>query len=103
LGEFDIVLALGLVHHLDDKEARDLSRMGHKALRAGGRMITMHGCYPTQSAAARYSLSRDRGRFVRNEMQYLELAHDRFSDVRATLREDSMRIPYTLLFMECTR
>lgn len=104
LGEFDIVLALALLHHLADDEARDLFRMGYTALRPGGRLITMDGCYTAdQSAAARYLLSRDRGRFVRTQSEYLKLARERFDDVRSVLRDDALRIPYTTLFMVCVR
>jgi cyclopropane fatty-acyl-phospholipid synthase-like methyltransferase len=102
LGTFDIVLALGLVHHLEDAEAKDLFRLGHTALKPGGRMITMDGCYvEKQSIAKRYFLSRDRGRFVRTQEQYERLAHASFQDVRAELRHDVLRIPYTTLFLEC--
>jgi hypothetical protein len=67
-------------------------------------MITMDGCYTTaQSAAARYLLSRDRGRFIRTESDYLKLAGEWFSDVRPALRNDALRIPYTTLFMVCVR
>jgi cyclopropane fatty-acyl-phospholipid synthase-like methyltransferase len=104
LGEFDIVLALGLVHHLSDSEALDLFRMGYTALRPGGRLITMDGCYtPDQSAAARYLLSRDRGRHIRTQTEYLKLAGEWFSEVHPTLRNDALRIPYTTLFMVCVR
>jgi cyclopropane fatty-acyl-phospholipid synthase-like methyltransferase len=104
LGAFDIVLALGLTHHLEDDEARDLFRLGHTALKPGGRMITMDGVYyPGQSAAKRYMLSRDRGRFIRTQDEYLKLAHSWFPDVKAHVREDVLRIPYTTLVLECTR
>lgn len=104
LGAFDIVLALGLVHHLNDLEAQDLFRAGQAALKPAGRMITNDGCYaPGQSFTERYLLSRDRGRFVRTREQYLELAGGRFSRVTAHLREDLLRIPYTHLIMECVR
>lgn len=104
LGEFDIVLALGLVHHLDDSEARDLFRMAHSALCKGGRLITMDGCYtPEQSSAARYLLSRDRGRYIRTQAEYLSLAGERFNEVQPHLRHDALRIPYTTLFMVCVR
>ncbi len=103
-GVFDIVLAFGLTHHLDDSEAQDLFRLAHTALKPGGRMITHDGCYvPGQSAAKRYLLSRDRGRFVRTQEQYERLARSSFSDVKSDLREDVLRIPYTTLIMVCTR
>ncbi len=104
LGAFDIVLALGLVHHLDDDEARDLFRLGHTALKPGGRLVTNDGCYTAnQSSAERYLLSRDRGRFVRTEVQYLELAHSWFPNVLSHVRTDVLRIPYTHLILECVR
>src|SRR5690606_18649060 len=42
---FDIVLAFGILHHLDDPEAQDLFRLAFKALRPGGRLFTLDGCY----------------------------------------------------------
>jgi cyclopropane fatty-acyl-phospholipid synthase-like methyltransferase len=103
-GAFDIVLALGLVHHLDDPESQDLFRLGHTALKPGGRMITNDGCYvPGQSAAKRYLLSRDRGQFVRTQEKYERLARSSFNHVQSDLREDVLRIPYTHLIMVCTR
>jgi len=104
VGAFDIVLALGVVHHLDDSEALDLFRLGHSALKPGGRMITHDGCYvPHQSAVKRYLLSRDRGQFVRTQEQYERLARSSFNQVESDLREDVLRIPYTHLIMVCTR
>jgi cyclopropane fatty-acyl-phospholipid synthase-like methyltransferase len=104
LGEFDVALALGILHHLADDEARDLFRMAYSVLRAGGRLITMDGCYtPDQSDAARFLLSRDRGRFVRTPSQYIDLAKECFNDVKPVVRHDVLRIPYTTIFMVCTR
>jgi cyclopropane fatty-acyl-phospholipid synthase-like methyltransferase len=101
---FDIVLALGIVHHLDDSEATDLFRIGQTALKAGGRMITLDGCYtPTQSETKRYLLSRDRGQFVRTQDDYVKLAEKWFTTIEPHLREDLLRIPYTHLILECVR
>jgi SAM-dependent methyltransferase len=103
-GAFDIVLALGLVHHLDDAEAQDLFRLAYAALKPGGRLITNDGCYKAkQSAATRYLLSRDRGEYVRSQEEYEKLAHSCFSEVRSHIREDVLLIPYTHLIMECVR
>ncbi len=103
-GAFDIVLALGLIHHLDDSEASDLFRLGHTALKPGGRMITNDGCYaPKQSATERYFLSRDRGEYIRAQAEYEKLAHSWFPEVHSHIRQDVLRIPYTHLIMECVR
>ena len=67
-------------------------------------MITNDGCYaPGQSAAKRFLLSRDRGRYVRTEREYLELAARYFGKVKPNIREDVLRIPYTHLILECIR
>ncbi len=102
--DFDIVLAQGVLHHLDDAEARRLFRLAHAALKPGGRLVTLDGVYvPGQSRVARLLLSRDRGKFVRHEQGYRELAEGVFDDVGSAVRHDLLNIPYTLLVLDCTK
>jgi SAM-dependent methyltransferase len=99
---FDVVLALGVLHHLDDDEAVELFRLAARCLRPGGRLVTIDGCYRDgQPAIARYLLSRDRGRNVRTEPGYTELASRVFGRVEATLFDDLLRFPYTHLSLRC--
>ena len=101
---FDIVMAIGVLHHLDDSEARQLIDIAWRALKKGGRLVTYDGCYVRdQSRAAKYLLSRDRGQFVRDERGYTGLASSRFDKVRPSIRHDLLRIPYTHIIMECTK
>jgi SAM-dependent methyltransferase len=101
-GEFDIVLAFGILHHLDDPEALQLFRLAARGLRPGGRLFTLDGCYvPGQSRVARWLLARDRGKNVRTEDEYLRLARTVYADVRPAIRHDLFRIPYTILVLEC--
>ena len=101
---FDIAIASGVLHHLDDAEALQLFRIAHTSLKPGGRLVTFDGCYAeSQSPLSRYLLSRDRGRFVRTREGYLGLASQVFVDVRSSVRDDLLRIPYTHLILECTR
>jgi 2-polyprenyl-3-methyl-5-hydroxy-6-metoxy-1,4-benzoquinol methylase len=103
-GTFQIVLALGLLHHLDDTEASELFRLGFNLLKPGGRLITTDICItPGQSFLARYLLERDRGRFVRDESQYTALARTCFKDVTPHVRKGLLWLPYTHLIMECVR
>lgn len=103
-GTYDLVLANGVVHHLDDKEAVDLFQLARTALKIGGRLVTLDGCYvPGQSRIARYLLSRDRGQNVRDEGGYLALARQVFESVTPHVRHDLLRIPYTLLILECSQ
>jgi SAM-dependent methyltransferase len=101
---FDIVLASGLLHHLDDEEGEQLFRIALAALRPGGRFVTLDGCYvDDQSPIARFLISRDRGRFVRDQQGYLGIATKVFSNIRPFVRHDLLRIPYTHLIMECVK
>lgn len=99
---FDLVLANGVLHHLDDQEAATLLSIAKAALKPNGRLVTLDGCYVEgQSAIARYLLERDRGRFVREKIGYTSLAGSVFRLVEAHIRHDLMRIPYSHIIMEC--
>jgi cyclopropane fatty-acyl-phospholipid synthase-like methyltransferase len=103
-GAFDIVLANGILHHLTDDEARSLLALATKAMTPGGRLVTLDGCYtPKQRLVKKLLLASDRGKFVRTEPAYLELARNAFRDIRPTVVEDLLRIPYTHLIMECSK
>src|SRR5579872_6038562 len=45
IGAFDKVLALGILHHLDDTEVRDLFGLAKSRLKPGGCLITFDSCY----------------------------------------------------------
>lgn len=101
-GSFDLVIAHGVLHHLDDGAARTLLRVARRALRPGGRLVTFDGCFTDgQSLAARLFLSLDRGRHVRARDAYERLARSEFDHVKSFVRHDFIRLPYTHLIMEC--
>jgi 2-polyprenyl-3-methyl-5-hydroxy-6-metoxy-1,4-benzoquinol methylase len=101
---FDVVLALGIVHHLDDAEALQLFQIAYCALKQGGKLVTFDGVYSDgQSTASRWLLSKDRGEYVRSETEYVGIASQIFSNVRPSVRHDLLRIPYTHLILECFR
>jgi cyclopropane fatty-acyl-phospholipid synthase-like methyltransferase len=101
-GQFDIVLAVGVVHHLDDAQAKNMFTMASRALSSGGRLITLDGCYTTpQSAIVRRLLDNDRGESVRTEPAYRAIAESVFPKVTSSIRQDMFRIPYTVIVMEC--
>jgi len=100
---FDLVVMTGLLHHLDDAQAAAALAVARKALRPGGRLITLDGVFvPEQSRAARWMLKRDRGQFVRELPAYLRLAGASFPTVVPHVLHRMIRIPYTHLILECT-
>jgi len=100
--KFDVVIAHGVLHHLDDDAAATLFGVARRALKPGGRLVTFDGCFAEdQSALARLFLSLDRGRHVRSREGYERLARSGFDEVKCFVRHDLIRIPYTHLIMEC--
>jgi SAM-dependent methyltransferase len=100
---FDVVIARGVLHHLDDDEARALFALAKQGLRAGGRVVTIDACYAVgQSPFAKALIDRDRGQSVRDEAGYRALAKAAFNDVKTVVRHDLMRVPYTHCLLEAT-
>ncbi|MCB4364624.1 methyltransferase domain-containing protein [Hydrogenophaga taeniospiralis] len=103
LPKFDRVLALGVLHHLDDGQAREVFSLAHKALEDNGRMIAIDPCLADdQSAIARYLISKDRGQNVRDAEAYATLANGSFPRVHGEIHHRRW-IPYTHWIMECSK
>lgn len=100
---FDTVLAIGVIHHLNDTEALQLFELAKSALKPSGRLITFDNCYvEAQSKVARYLISLDRGKYVRKKEEYLSIAAKVFTDIKVSIHYDLLRVPYTHIIMECT-
>ena len=100
---FDIVMANGVLHHLDDAGATALLGIAQHALQKQGRFVSLDGCYvPDQPTVARWLIDRDRGKFVRTPDAYVALARKSFGTVSMCIRSDLIRIPYTHIIMECS-
>ncbi|RJQ68731.1 MAG: class I SAM-dependent methyltransferase [Desulfobacteraceae bacterium] len=100
---FDIVLVLGVLHHLDDEVAVGVLRLANQALGPGGRLLTVDPCLELgQNPIARFLIRIDRGQNVRTRTGYTSLASAVFESPRVEVRHNAW-IPYTHCFMECTR
>ncbi len=99
---FDIALALGMLHHLSDRDATALLTTLATLLKPGGRLITTDGAFAAgQHWMARWLLRADRGRFVRDVDEYAQLARGVFDRVDVHVHHDLLRLPYTHIIMEC--
>lgn len=100
---YDLVLAVGVLHHLDDEAVLQLLRLAKAALKAGGRLVTIDPCFDhAQNPIARFLVSKDRGQNVRSAGQYRELAFNVFDQVAGEVKHRTW-IPYTHWIMECTK
>ena len=103
LPKFDVVLAIGVLHHLDDREARHVMQLANQCLEFGGRLVSIDPCFADkQNPVARFLISRDRGQNVRTQEGYRSIPEGIFSTVQGELRHRAW-IPYTHWLMECVK
>lgn len=96
LGPFDRVIATGVLHHLDDGDARALWRLARSVLAPGGRAVSVDPCFHDgQHPIARWLAANDRGQAVRRPDDYAALARESFDDVRVDVFTDLLRVPYS--------
>ncbi len=102
--QFDIIIGFGLLHHLDDEEAKKMVKRAKDSLLPGGRLVTLDGVYhDNQSVISKFLIDKDRGRNVRNEQDYRGLFKDIFNATDIAIRKDILRVPYSLIIASSPR
>ena len=103
LPKFDVVIASGVLHHMDDDTLINFFKLAVQALKDGGRLVTIDPCYTLdQNFIARFLISKDRGQNVRDEISYKIFASQTFKNVKVDVKH-KLWIPYTHCYMECTK
>jgi SAM-dependent methyltransferase len=102
LSGFDLILAFGLIHHLDDYHAMRSMRQARAALVPDGRFVSVDPARVPggQGRLARLLVHWDRGEHVRTPEEYRKLAEAEYGAVRSTVRTDLLRVPYSLCIVE---
>jgi SAM-dependent methyltransferase len=100
--KFDIICALGVLHHLEDKEASSLCSFAARHLAPGGKFVTTDVVLlQDQRWIARKLAINDRGQNVRTPEGYRALVTDYFEDVSEIIWPDVYRVPYDANIMTC--
>jgi SAM-dependent methyltransferase len=95
-GEFDRIVMIALLHHLDDATATEAFGNAAQLLAPGGRVVTMDNCFHSgQARVARTLAKMDRGANVRQAPAYAGLATPAFRNVRSSLSTGLLRVPYS--------
>lgn len=96
LGMFDLVMLIGVLHHLTDAESHQLMRSLSMCLSSGGRLVTFDcGLVDGQHPIARFLSKVDRGRYSRTPKGYRSLIEPYFVIEQGIARHDLLRVPYT--------
>jgi ubiquinone/menaquinone biosynthesis C-methylase UbiE len=99
--EFDAAIIISVLHHLTDEQVSNLVTSLPRVLKPGARLVTVDPVWlPEQATTARVLIAMDRGRYVRDLDGYRRLIEQGFADVRFTVRQDLLRLPYTYCVSE---
>ena len=97
---FDLIFAMGLLHHLDNKVASQFLSQGFKLLRNGGNMICFDGCtHVGQTKISRMITLADRGKYIRTPQAYVDLASNAGFQTRYSIERRAYAIPYGLIVL----
>ena len=103
-GGFDLILAYGLMHHLDDTSCASFFTKSQSVLREQGHIICFDGCiYQHQSRIKKRIILSDRGKYVRHPADLISIAESAGFRCNSKIEEDSLLIPYSLLALSCTK
>lgn len=101
--KFDLVLMLGLLHHLNDPGASRLLAQARQLLDPRGRLVTLDACRTEgQGRFERLLVDMDRGQHVRRVDGYLDMAGSIFPDVASHFCTNLLNYSYTHFVMECS-
>lgn len=101
--KFDIILMIGVVHHISDNEVKECFARARELLSDGGVLIAADGVYvKAMSAFEHWLLDMDRGDYVRDLAAYKRLHEEFFDEVHCDVRKDLMNLPfYIVVFKDC--
>jgi len=101
---FDLVIVSALLHHLEDRQARELLMRLCQLTKAGGRIVTFDNVWIKGQNPIAWSLNKlDSGLNVRSENGYRSLVKDLPVTVEGTTFRDLLRIPYDHFSMVMTK
>jgi 2-polyprenyl-3-methyl-5-hydroxy-6-metoxy-1,4-benzoquinol methylase len=93
---YDLVIAQGVLHHLDDAAAAQLVTLARGALKPGGRLVTLDPVlHQDQGLVSRTLVSRDRGQFVRTPDAYERIFLDLGMKISGHVVKDMLYFPYS--------
>jgi len=98
-----LMMCNGLLHHLNDDEVLDVLQLAATVLRPAGRLVCWEPAYLRhQPAMSRWIMGQDRGRNIRSDAEWGELARRVFPDSSTRVVTGLLRLPYTHIVLEST-
>jgi SAM-dependent methyltransferase len=95
-GRVDVVVAIGVLHHVPDPDVVGLAGIASEVLRPGGAFVTLDPAFVAgQHRLARTLSWSDRGEHVRTPAHLSSLIAQVFPNIDTEVRHDLRKFPYT--------
>lgn len=102
--DFDVAIAIGILHHLKDEEAAKVIELAFMHLKEGGRFILAEPAWiPKQNPFAKFMLKMDRGKSIRDVEGYTKLMEPYFKSFNSIIDGKLFNVPYTMCIIEAIR
>lgn len=94
--EFDIIVALDVLHHISDEQAQQMLGLVKKCLKPNGRFILLDPVIrPEQTFFEKKLMNMDRGKHIRSADVILKILQGTFVDIKTKQLSGSYLIPWT--------
>ena len=101
---FDVILADGLIHHLNTSAAKNLFRIGYRSLKSNGFMLTIDPVLTErQRLLERFIISMDRGRHIKSGEEYKKTAKPYFSNISVHIVPNIGILSLTACILKCCK
>ena len=101
---FDLILGVGLLHHIDDETAIRYLQHARTLLKPGGWLLMFDGTiYKGQSRLSRSVVLSDRGRHIRTPVEYTNLAEISGFKCFSTVANNLLLIPHSLMILSAQK
>lgn len=96
--KFDIVLMIGVLHHISDAEVEQVMTSIKRIIADGGVFISHDPCFTKKmNPIAKLLCMLDRGRYVRNVDEYVATQKKYWNNVKYDIRTDILVLPYSVI------
>lgn len=101
--ECDVMLSLGVLHHLTDEQCEELLSMAVRAVSNKGRFVIYEPYIPiSKDSIGDFFMKNDRGMNIKSLDGWHQLARKYFSSIKESLHSPVYILRYSIVVLECS-